>query len=183
MYQNKITLLEIKRLVSSLEHQKEFINELFEPLKNPVKLTFLDSYLHKNTKTFMNGNYGKQFNKLCGNFNEIIRKNIIMLNNFAKQLQDGVIFNKMLDSVKKVADVGVLNAEHEVFGLIEKDIEAMPEDFVKCINNYIDTGKFYEALLFLILWSIYGEYIKKLAPVYEAVSKNTAVKECETIKV
>ncbi len=52
MYQNKITLLEIKRFVSSLEHQKEFINELFEPLKNPVKLTFLDSYLHKNTKTY-----------------------------------------------------------------------------------------------------------------------------------
>lgn len=182
MYQNKITLIEIKRLISSSEHQKEFINKLFEPLKNPVKLTFLDSYLHKNTKTFMNGNYGRQTNKNCGNFNEIIRKNITILNNFARQLQDSVIFNKMLDSVKKIADIGVLNAEHEVFGLIEKDIDAMPENFMKYINNRIDTGKFHEALLFLILWSIYGECIEKLAPVYEKFPENMATEKCDTKK-
>ncbi len=182
LYQNKITLLEIKKSISSLEHQKDFINKLFKPLKNPKKVTFLDSYLYKNTRTFMNGNYGKQTNKKCKNPGEAIRTNITMLNNFAEQLQDNIIFNKMLDSVKDIVDVGVLNTEHDVFRLIEKDINAMPENLVKCINNCIDTGKFYESLLFLILWSIYGECIEKLAPVYENFSRNIDTERCETKK-
>lgn len=182
LYQNKITLLEIKKSISSLEYQKDFINKLFYPLKKPAMLTFLDSYLYKNTRIFMNGNYGRQTNKKCKNFGKIIRKNITMLNDFAKQLQDKITFDKMLDSVKSIVDVGILNTEHEVFGLIEKDIDAMPENLVRCIKNCIDTEKFYEALMFLILWSIYGECIEKFAPVYEEFSESVDTEKCDTRK-
>lgn len=160
-YKNKITLLKIQKLISSIEEQNKFINKLFDPLKKPKKLTFLDSYMGKNKTYFMNGNYMKNRNDV------IIRVNTRMLKNFTEQLQDDVIFKKMLASVENIFDVGILNAEHKVFGLIEKDMEAMPEKFIKSINNCIDSKKFYEALLFLIIWSIYGECIKELAPVYE----------------
>ncbi len=182
LYQNKITLFEIKKLISSLEHQKDFLNKLFEPLKKPAKPTFLDSYLCKNKKHFMNGNYDIQTNENCRNHGKIIRKNIRMLESFAEQLQDNVIFNKMLDSVKNIVDVGILNTKHEVFGLIQKDINAMPDSFVKCINNCIDTEKFYEALLFLILWSIYGECIEKISPVYEEFTENMSTEKYDTKK-
>lgn len=182
LYQNKITLIEIKKCISSLEHQKDFINKLFEPLRNSTKPTFLDSYLYKNTRTFMNGNYNEQTNEKCKNYGKMIRKNITMLDNFSKQLQDDVVFDKMLDSVKKVADVGVPNTEHKVFELIEKDIDAMPESFVKCIRSCINTGNFCKALLFLILWSIYGECIEKLSPVYEKFSESIVTEKYDTRK-
>lgn len=149
-YKNKITLLKIQKLISSIEEQNKFINKLFDPLKKPKKLTFLDSYMGKNKTYFMNGNYMKNRNDV------IIRVNTRMLKNFTEQLQDDVIFKKMLASVENIFDVGILNAEHKVFGLIEKDMEAMPEKFIKSINNCIDSKKFYEALLFLIIWSIQG---------------------------
>ncbi len=181
-YQNKIILIEIKELISSLKHQNKFVNKLFDPLKKENSETFLEEavgYIGKNTTHFMHGNYSLQKNKNCLNYNQLIRRNKDMLNNFAKQLQDSAIFSKMIDSVKNIVDIGILNADHEVFKLIEKDRNAMPENFVKSVNTCIYQGKFDVALLFLIMWSIYGECIEKLAPVYEKVLKNPLPKLSE----
>lgn len=134
----------------------------------------------------MHGNFGKRTNKNCNNLDEVIRKNIKMLNNFAEQLQNEEIFDEMLNSIKNIVDIGTLNTEHKVFQLIEEDRDAMPENFINSVKAYIDTEKFCEALLFLIMWSIYGEQIEKLAPVYknipENIQKNITVKLLTNIK-
>lgn len=154
LYQNKIILKNIKELISSLEFDNAFINKLFDPLKKKDSKTFLQiekGYIGTNTREFMHGNFGKRTNKNCNNLDEVIYKNIKMLNNFAEQLQNEEIFDEMLNSIKNIVDIGTLNAEHKVFQLIEEDRDAMPENFINSVKAYIDTEKFCEALLFLIM--------------------------------
>lgn len=172
LYENKITLNKIKSIICPEKEDIEFLNKIFSPLAKE-KMTFYESYSIKKHKSFfMNGNITKNYDKSSGSYAARQRDKTRDLNYWAEILLRGTAFDEMIDIVKKLTENSFLNRHHEIFSLIELDIDAMPDAFANFLNVCLEENKCTEVLLMMILWSIYGECIVYIEDIY-AISKKS----------
>ncbi|MCM1507981.1 MAG: hypothetical protein NC177_12750 [Ruminococcus flavefaciens] len=173
--ENKITLTKIKSIICIEKDDVKFLNKIFSPLVEEER-PFYESYsIKKHRAYFMNGNIIKNYNKSSENYDTKQRDKICYLKRWANMLVVGTAFDEMLDIVKEVTVNLALNRHHEVFSLIELDIEIMPNMFMNFLNVCLEENECEKALLMLILWSIYGECIVYIEDIY-AVSKKSVQK-------
>lgn len=172
LYENKITLKKIKNIICPEKEDVEFLNKIFSPLAKE-KMTFYESYsIEKHKSFFMNGNITKNYDKSSGNYGTRQRDKTRDLNYWAKILLCGTAFDEMIDIIKEMTEKSSLNRHHEIFSLIELDIEAMLDVFVNFLNVCFDENKYAEVLLMLILWSVYGECIVYIEDIYTINKKS-----------
>ncbi len=170
--ENKITLTKIKSIICPEKDDVEFVNKIFSPFLEE-KRTFYESYrLEKHLSCFMNGSITKNYAKRSQNYGANQRYKTRDLKYWANMLVCGTAFSEMLEIVKEMTENSGLNRHHEVFSLIELDIEAMPETFTNFLNMCLEENECAKALLMLILWSIYGECIVYIEDIY-TISKES----------
>ena len=147
-YINKITLKKIKQILCTFEKKKSFVNYIFETLKIENMTAFSDSYnvITSHLSEFMNGNCAKNGK----------RQSINSLKIWAKKLCTKSIYSQILQRVYSYED---LNSEqlHMLSDLFLSDKNEMPPSLSIFIEQKIKTEKYGEAILLLILWSIYGK--------------------------
>lgn len=169
---NKITLTKIKSIICPEKDDVKFLNKIFRPLVEEER-PFYESYNMRAHKSFfMNGNITKNYSKRSKNYSKSQRDRTRDLKYWADMMLCGTAFGEMLDIVKEITENLALNRHHEVFSLIELDIEIMPDMFVNFLNVCLEENECEKALLMLILWSIYGECIVYIEDIY-AVSKKS----------
>lgn len=173
--ENKITLIKIKNIICPEENDVKFLNRIFSPLAKE-KMTFYESYsIEKHKSFFMNGNITRNYNKSSENYNKKQRDRTRDLKEWAKALICTTAFAEMLDIVKEITERLVFNRHHKVFNLIDIDKDIMPDDLLNFINLCLEKNECASALLMLILWSVYGEYIIYIENIY-TVSKQSLYK-------
>lgn len=172
LYENKITLKKIKNIICPEMEDVEFLNKIFSPLAKEG-MTFYKSYsIEKHKSFFINGNITKNYCKSSESYATKQRDKTRDLNYWAELLLCDTAFNEMIEIIKKITENSSLNRHHEIFSLIELDIDAMPDPFTNFLNVCLEENKCAEVLLMMILWSIYGECIVYIEDIY-AISKKS----------
>lgn len=177
-YENRITLNLLKNLICPNETQLHFVNKLFEPLRKSGCISFSESYScarENKLSTFMNGNiytYRKTGYK--------IRQSVSTLREWADLLSDKKIYLQITENTdsyignyKQLKDKILQLCEYE------SDRQEMPAKFCRYIDCSFREEKCTEAVLMLVLWSLYGkDQIHLLNFIFSGIpEKSTAVLE------
>lgn len=154
---NQITLEKIKAALCPSKTNKDFVNLVFHPLKDTHQLTFTDSFGEKHLSVFMKSNHdGKK------------RLNVRKLKLWSEVISEESVFQEMCSSLVSLTDVCGVDAQHEVYNLLQLDKHEMPASLVHTIESLIGRNDHAGAVLLLILWSVYGkEQIDLLHKLYQ----------------
>lgn len=157
LYKNFITLEKIKKSLCQEKSNKDFVNMIFKPLKDPYQLTFTDSFGEKHLSSFMKGNHdGRK------------RLNVRKLKLWSEILCEDAVLNEMKKPVEAMAEAYNVDEHHAIYQLIEPERCEMPDSLKIYIDQCIKHSDHGSAIIMMILWSVYGkEQIDLLYPIYE----------------
>lgn len=157
---NNITLEKIKNVLCPGKTNKDFVNLIFDVLKEDGDCTFVDSFGEKHLSSFMKGNH-----------NGCKRLNIRKLKRWSEYICVENHFDEMSVSIDSFVNSFSKDHKYNTYNLIILYNE-MPEKLVQRINLYKDRNEHGKAMLLLILWAIYGnEQVNLLHTLY--VKKTT----------
>lgn len=163
---SRITLEKIKELLSPSKTNKDFVNLVFHALKDTHQLTFTDSFGEKHLTVFMRGNHDGSK-----------RLNVRRLKQWAEMLCNEMVLNKMQKSVEILVDTQNVTARHEIYRLFSLDKDVMPVSLVQTLENLIKENNHTDAVLLLVLWSVYGqEQIDLLHNLYQKLPQKKSEK-------
>lgn len=163
-YLNKITLKLLKNIICPHEQLKSFVNQIFEPLKSSGFDNISDEYnvINSHLYEFANGNINKENKRISVNSLKI----------WASSLTDKTVYAQFLDNISGYAE---LNDEQldQIMNLFELDRDEMPPKFSSFIEQAFQDANYSQAIMFLLLWSIYGkDQIHLLNNIYNIAQVN-----------
>lgn len=163
---NNITLEKIKKVLCPGKTNKDFVNLIFDVLKENGDYTFVDSFGEKHLSSFMKGNHdGKK------------RLNLRRLKRWSEYICFENHFDEMSDSVEVFVNSFPDENKHNTYNLIVLYNE-MPEKLVQRIKLYKDENAHGRAILLLILWAVYGnEQMNLLRTLYVKKSKDYFIQQ------
>ncbi len=166
-YQNGITLKRIKDELCPSKTNKDFVNLIFQPLKEPHQLTFTDTIGEKHLSAFVHGNHDNKK-----------RLNIRRLHIWAENICAGA-WSELLPPLDALAESAGVSQRHSIYQLLSLDETEMPDSLLNTIRRYIREQQHSSAILLMILWAIYSrEQIDLLYPIYHSAPSRAAPARC-----